>query len=462
MKRVSPFVLTAILSFFSSFAFATIYTFTGNGSWSTASNWAGNKMPPPFNMPTDSIIVTGSCSYPGSTEYICQGYIRIANGGTFTIESPHVNMGIGAFEARGKMVIEGTVTIQSDMTNYGYVDIYGMLNNNGIFSCPVGVITIRSSGTFNNTGTTGAAFTVENGGIFNNTGTLNGTANYSGIINNSGTLAPGNSPGTIQIDGSYVATSIATHNFEIAGTSTSQYDRLLVNGSVTLNGTLNVSLINGFTPSGTHDLVIFTGAINGTFSTVNLPSGYTLIYNLNDVTLQFGGTLPVVFESFKASFINNKAVLNWKTSYEQNNFGFDVEYSVDGRNWRKIGFVQAKEDNFTGLYSFEFAGITEGINYFRLKQLDKDGKSKYSEVVFLIAKKNEILFYPNPVQEFVQFKTPQTGTVQIFDASGKLIFKKNIVAQQILNLPKVSSGTYLMRLVLLNGSIENQKCVISN
>ena len=78
-------------------------------------------------------------------------------------------------------------------------------------------------------------------------GTLKGTGTVQGDVVNAGTVAPGNSPGFLNVTGNYTQTSTGVLELEIAGRNpnTPEYDRLRVTGSATLDGTVRVSLLNG-------------------------------------------------------------------------------------------------------------------------------------------------------------------------------------------------------------------------
>jgi hypothetical protein len=461
MKRVLP-LLTLILSAYSSLASpGETYIFTGNGNWSTAANWANGRMPSNFLFGDESVIINGNCIYAldGLSSLTSDGIIRVANGGTLSIAGSQLTY----LESRNKIIVEGTLIVKSTLMLYGgTVDVSGTLTNDGeISTIAASFVTVKNGGNFTNNGSLATYVTIENGGIFNNAGRMKGNVTYAGKINNAGVLAPGNSPGTIQITGEYIASSSAVHDFEVAGTAASQFDRLLVNGPVTLNGTLNVTLINGFTPSGTHDLVIFTGTISSTFSTVNLPTGYSLVYNSNNVTLHFDNVLPVTLSNFQGTIKNDKVVLNWATSFEQENLGFDIEQSSDGKTWQKIGFASGQgNSSSTNQYSFEYAGALNGKAYFRLKQIDKNGNVRYSRIVTLSIDKSELLFYPNPARSFVRFNVPQTGMLQIFDIAGRVVFKKNLTNEQTVNVSIIPSGNYMVRVISREGQIKNQKLLV--
>jgi uncharacterized repeat protein (TIGR01451 family) len=109
--------------------------------------------------------------------------------------------------------------------------------------------------------------------IFINGGTLKGNGTVSGSVSNSATVAPGASPGLITIAGNYSQTPSGILDIELAGTTPgSGYDRLAVSGAATLSGTVNVTLISGFTLSGgdLFDVVTYTSH-SGVFTTENLP-----------------------------------------------------------------------------------------------------------------------------------------------------------------------------------------------
>ena len=105
-------------------------------------------------------------------------------------------------------------------------------------------------------------------------GTLNGNGGVVGNVSNGGVVAPGNSPGALTITGNYSQTSNGKLQIELGGiTPGSAYDQLLVNGNVSLNGTLDVALVNSFMPSvGNAFDILDWGTLGGTFSTLQLPS----------------------------------------------------------------------------------------------------------------------------------------------------------------------------------------------
>jgi len=119
---------------------------------------------------------------------------------------------------------------------------------------------------------------------------------------------------------------------------------------------------------------------------------------------------PVTYTSFTVRQEKGLIViLEWETATEQNNAHFEVEKSIDGRSFEKIGIVKGK-GNSSSLSTYHFkdnAPSTANTNYYRLKQVDIDGHFEYSEIQNIrIELSEEIAFiaYPNPVKDILKVR----------------------------------------------------------
>lgn len=180
------------------------------------------------------------------------------------------------------------------------------------------------------------------------------------------------------------------------------------------------------------------------------------------VTNAIGGcsTLPVSIINFKGSIINNKATLTWSTATEFNNKGFEIERSKDGKTFSDIGFVngagtttQRKDYTYTDA---TLSDIGTATNYYRLKQIDLDGKASYSNVIPLSLK--NILdwkIYPNPIKDKLTIELNLTAdtkvSVQVISKDGRLLLNayKGTLPQGNhelnFNIQNISSGSYFIR-----------------
>ena len=189
------------------------------------------------------------------------------SGGTYTLAAGTYNLGGTTTVASGATVTASGATINGAG---GTMDVAGTLNASG------GTLT---SGTMNVTGTLNTSGSALNIGTLNVGvgGALTGTGTIQGNVNNvAGTVSPGASPGILTISGNYTQGASGVLNMEIGGlVAGTDYDQLKVLGTTSLAGTLNTALINGFVPvpGQTFTLVQSTGAITGTFTTVNQPVG---------------------------------------------------------------------------------------------------------------------------------------------------------------------------------------------
>jgi hypothetical protein len=140
--------------------------------------------------------------------------------------------------------------------------------------------------------------------------------------------------------------------------------------------------------------------------------------------------LPVVFESFNVSREHDGIALRWITDKEENNSGFYIERKAGSENWRSLTFVATKSKTGTSnenlVYDYHDAFSYEGVIQYRLKQVDLDGKAKYSEIkaVKSSGQNTEISVFPNPASGG-NFSVILSGNglynVDIVDGNGRII-----------------------------------------
>ena len=149
-----------------------------------------------------------------------------------------------------------------------------------------------------------------------------------------------------------------------------------------------------------------------------------------NTTLGGLGSLPVNFLDFRLSSLQNNVTLYWSTSSESNNNGFEIQRSIDGTNWNKVGFVNGTGNSQTvKRYSYEDKQLNIGFYFYRLKQVDKDGSFKYSKVITSkISNKLSFVLgqnYPNPASQntTISYTVPVKAPVELalYDMQGRQI-----------------------------------------
>jgi len=169
-----------------------------------------------------------------------------------------------------------------------------------------------------------------------------------------------------------------------------------------------------------------------------------------------GGPLPVTLLKFNAVLRNQVVSLQWQTTHEQNLTGYTVLRSKDGINFSDIGFATAKNNGgLTTEYLVPDNRPFNGINYYKLKMVDKDGKFSFSKIVSVNIDKEIFTWkiFPNPVQNILFVSTNnknEKATFQITDATGRKIKEVNVIlngnssfAIPVFQLPK---GMYSLQL----------------
>lgn len=192
------------------------------------------------------------------------------------------------------------------------------------------------------------------------------------------------------------------------------------------------------------------GVIPGRFSRiikVRVP-----LTDTNFLRFTITSTLPVTLINFTAAIVNKKAVLQWQTASEQNSRDFTIQYSKDGVGWKDIGKIAAA-GNSTQIRDYRFEDTQDllAVNYYRILQSDRDGKTSQSVVKVLRTDKNvRVVLYPNPATDFIHIKLPYTGetSVTIYDSYGRTVrsLKRTGNSMTIL-LDALTKGSYRMVLV---------------
>ena len=188
------------------------------------------------------------------------------------------------------------------------------------------------------------------------------------------------------------------------------------------------------------------------------------------------GPLPVQFTSFGGKRNGNLINLYWTTASEASNTGFYIEKSADGSRFSTISFVPTKANNGNSAGSLEY-GVNDiapfsGNNYYRLKQVDKDGKTTYTAVVLVrMLKSGELVvssLAPNPAFGNISLVADAGRnsqlTLQIVDINGKLLVQQNLAVTEGRNVIPVPAaqlvaGTYLVKITSANGEMSVQRFV---
>lgn len=214
-----------------------------------------------------------------------------------------------------------------------------------------------------------------------------------------------------------------------------------------------------------------------TVSLTSLVAGQTYYVRVYSYSTTTGGTftialsgaaVPVSIVNFKGERKGTENVFTWTTLSELNNNGFELQRSADGINFSSLIFTASKSVNGNSnqplAYSIADTKPFSGSGYYRLKQIDKDGKASMSDIILIKGTKSTKLelvgVYPNPVVNNINvvLNAPKAGkiTLVIADMTGKIIVSKSIIVNNgdnnlQLNVADLSKGTYTIKAICIDG-----------
>ena len=154
------------------------------------------------------------------------------------------------------------------------------------------------------------------------------------------------------------------------------------------------------------------------------------------------------------------SLINWQTFREVNSTHFDVERSLDGKNFSTLGLVPSKGDQ-GGEYTFTDVAPNPGMNFYRLRQYDSDGTNRISKIVAVSFGDDDIVLtklYPNPVRksDLLQMELgiprDQSARVTVMDAVGKPVFQDMIPAGETVRTYAIptdqwAGGIYFLKVI---------------
>lgn len=175
------------------------------------------------------------------------------------------------------------------------------------------------------------------------------------------------------------------------------------------------------------------------------------------------GALPVSWKSFDVNRNDESVTAEWITASEINNDYFMLQKSSDGITFIDVSRIQGSGNKTTDTeYSTIDTSDPFSDVYYRVKQVDFDGKTDYSEIKFLKSKKvtEEMLIYPTVASDHINIKLADANEQQnyicrILDSSGKLSMEQNINGSELgnayqIDVQELAKGNYIVVLESLS------------
>ncbi len=236
---------------------------------------------------------------------------------------------------------------------------------------------------------------------------------------------------------------------------------------------LGVTKYTGINENGdlSDNITPHTYILPGDVDIVPYSNGYYAQFNINSFSefwLNNGGNtfnkpLPITIFNFTATKQNTTALLNWQTSNEVDITKYEIERSINGSYFTKIGAVTPLLNNNNN-YTLTDNNPLPQLNFYRVKIIDKSGAITYSpiRIVNFSTKNLQVLISPNPSANGIIHLSANFTIkyISIYQSNGKLVYEKKInSSNENIDLTKVANGVYTLKINAING-INISKLVI--
>ena len=248
----------------------------------------------------------------------------------------------------------------------------------------------------------------------------------------------------------------------------------------------NIDLTASFDLSNNSRIQLNNGTISGDANNIKIKIASVIKYKVNvdgvETGLSFAdnttGTspdgfsafsiLPVNFTSFYISKSGQNIQLTWSTDKEIDNSHFDVERSFNGTLWERIStMLSAGIGNNTNNYTYNDKNISNPVVYYRLRQVDLNGRSVYSSIKMIRMSETiaPIKIYGFDKNVVIDFNTAVKSkvTVSVINNSGQIISQKSYTNPSYkinLNCSNIANGAYIIQVSDNKGWSEVKKLIL--
>jgi parallel beta-helix repeat protein len=226
------------------------------------------------------------------------------------------------------------------------------------------------------------------------------------------------------------------------------------------------------------DMFLHQWSLLTTGNTINTANNILSASSLFDTSAMYTGTdmnnpLPVKLITFQAHPVADDVYLNWSTASEINSDRFDVERSIDGKTFYKIGTVRSKGGSLSARY-YQFVDhailLKQPLIYYRLKMIDANEVFQYSDLVSVKrnAERFDVSIFPNPYFNDINLNVfalaDQEAIIVVSDVYGKNVLEKSSPVLkgshilQIEGMQDLNKGVYFVT-ITLNGEIKVIKLI---
>jgi len=281
----------------------------------------------------------------------------------------------------------------------------------------------------------------------NNTGTY-------GVVLSDIQLAPAAS-NALSISGPATSVVASPNNFSLTNSPSSGviYNWSFAGGATPSSSSIAAPLGVKWSSMGTKAITVAIG--NGTCTMASYSQSITI-----------SALLPVEITGFQGALKGGMGLLSWTTGSETGNTYFVIERSGDGSRFDSIGALMGTNNVNAHSYAFTDAQVPDGGNYYRLRQVDRNGSARYSRTILLFNEDTNaagrMQVFPNPAGPIINVAVSSPVTelvsVQIFSLSGNMVKteQQSLSAgnnQWSMAIAGLTPGSYFLKLSSAQGTI---------
>jgi len=220
-------------------------------------------------------------------------------------------------------------------------------------------------------------------------------------------------------------------------------------GAPTYSWTGTAGTINS--PSSQNTTISGLTAAGGTFTVTGQNNRGCIATKSITLNSSVCATLPIEMTSFYGTCTDNMSELKWSTASELNNDYFLLEQSKNGVDFVEVAHVDGAGTSSSEL-NYQVRVSSELGAYYRLKQVDFDGHSDQTDVIYVACKTPEVSVFPNPFENTIVVKLDKKDTrspaIKIRDLNGKEVFMLSMdntnQSEIVLDLKELRSGMYIL------------------
>lgn len=145
--------------------------------------------------------------------------------------------------------------------------------------------------------------------------------------------------------------------------------------------------------------------------------------------------------------VKDEAQITFSTAQQTNNSHFEIEHSRDGRDYLSIGKIEGEGDVSTETeYEYMHDSPAEGLNYYRIKQVDYDGQFSYGNIASMVYNAGKVRAYPNPVDDILTVQSSIEGSLMIYSHVWQEVGTYPLTEGQTeVDMSQLGSGIYFLK-----------------